>query len=165
MLQFVVKTTYTKELVKKGLEVYVFHQKNSKRILMVESALLIVAGLVLIAIAGFRLQFILVTLLGVGGLLLARFSSSLLPPIRDERAEHTYTFSEQCVTVEDARGKKNYAYSKFNRLYETDDAVFLFAGSSTFFPLWKSDLEEVEWESLKNFLEQKTKRTFRKATV
>ena len=164
-MEFIIKTTYTKELVKKGLEVYVFQQKNSRRILMVESAILFVVGLVLIAIAGFRISYILVMLLGVGGLLLARYSSSMMPPIKDERAENTYYFAEDCLTVEDIRGKKKYAYGKFNRLYETEDAVFLFNGNSSFFPMWKSDLEEGEWEALKDFLERKTNRKFKLATV
>ena len=145
-MEFVIKTTYTKELVKRGLEVYVFQQKNSRRILMVESAILFFLGLILIAIAGFKIQFILVTLLGVGGLLLARYASSILPPIKDERADHTYTFAEDCLTVEDARGRKKYGYKKFSRLVETEDAVFLFSGSNSFFPMWKSDLEEGELE-------------------
>jgi len=164
-MELTVKTTYTKELVKQGLEVYVFRQKNSRRVLMVESAILFFLGLVLIAVTGFKIQFVLVTLLGVGGLLLAKYSSSIMPPLREERADHTYTFTEDCVTVEDARGKKRYAYSKFSRLYETEDALFLFSGSSSFFPMWKSDLEEGELEKLKELLERKTKRQFITATI
>ena len=164
-MPYVVKTTYTKELVKKGLEVYVFQQKNSRRILIVEGALLFLVGVGLIILVGFRVQFLLVALLGVGGLLLSHFSTSIMPPIRDEKSDHTYIFGENALTVEDARGKKDYPYKKFNRLYETQEAIFLFAGGSSFLPLWKSDVEEGRLDGLKEFLETKTNRKFKLATV